>query len=214
MSPQSSIDLQYRPSTYWPESENRKQRLTHIHGKVRRDITRHALESGGIRELNSFEPELSAESLSEQDRRAWGAVHPSMMGGEYLPQYENSEVEIACISLKSTTSDQISIRAWSQDGDIGYRVVDEYETEYQLPIESSREPLNLKELITLLDETNHSFNESGSGLIRYHWECDPQFTDPEEAIDFVSIDSAYYPELCIYYEIEAKEWLVEHSVNN
>ncbi len=214
MSHQSSINLEYRPSTYWPESENREQRLAHIHGKVRRDITRHALEAGGIGELNSFGPELSAESLSEQDRHAWGRIHPAMMGGEYLPQYGEDEVEIARISLKSMTSDQISIRAWGRDGDIQYRVVDEHETEHQLPIENSSEPLTLTELIMLLDQTRHPFNEDGCGLIRYHWDCDSGYTNPEEAIDFVSVDSAFYPELSTYYEKEADQWLSEHSVND
>ena len=214
MSYQSSIDLEYRPLSYWPESENREQRLARIHGKVRRDITRQTLESGGIGELNFLGPELSAESLSEQARQAWGGIHPSHMGGEYLPPYKDSEVEIARISLKSVTSDQISIRASGQDGDIQYRVVDEYETEYQLPIENSHEPLTLTELIMLIDQTNHSFNESGSGLIRYHWDRNTNFTDPEEVIDFVSIESAYYPELCTYYEQEADQWLEMHKEPN
>jgi len=89
----SSINLEYRPSTYWPESENREQRLAHIHGKARRDITRKIPDSGGIAELNSLGPELSAESLSEQARQAWGGIHPSHMGGEFLPPYKYSEVE-------------------------------------------------------------------------------------------------------------------------
>ena len=87
----SSINLEYRPSTYWPESENREQRLSHIHGKVRRDITRNALESGGIGELNSFGPELLAESLSDPGRQTWGGIHPSMMGGEYLPHIQKKK---------------------------------------------------------------------------------------------------------------------------
>ena len=211
MSHQSSIDLEYRPSTYWPESENREQRLARIHGKARRDITRQTLESGGIDELNSLGPELSVESLSEQARQAWGGIHPSHMGGEYLPPYIDSEVEIARISLKSVTSDQISIRACGWDGDIQYRVVDEYETEYQLPIENSHEPLTLTELIMLIDQTNHSFNETGSGLIRYHWDRNTGFTDPEEAIDFVSVESAFYPGLTTFFAAEARRWLETHK---
>jgi hypothetical protein len=214
MSQQSSIDLDYRPSTYWPESENQEQRLSHIHGKGRRDITRNALESGGIRELNWIGPELSAESLSEQDRQAWGRIHPSMMGGEYLPQYEENEVEIARISLKSVTSDQISIRASGRDRDIHYSVVDEYETGYQLAIERSQEPLTLAELITLLDQTDNPFKEAGGGLVRSHWKFNIEYMDPEEAIDFVSVESAFYLDLRSYYSEEAEEWLAEQSTND
>ena len=49
-----SNDLEYRPSTYWPEAENREQRLSRIQGKARRDITRKALEEGGIEALNAI----------------------------------------------------------------------------------------------------------------------------------------------------------------
>jgi hypothetical protein len=212
MSQQSSIDLGYRPSTYWPESENREQRLSHIQGKARRDITRNALESGGISELNWIGPELASESLSEQDRKAWGRIHPSMMGGEYLPQYEENEVEIARISLQSVTSDQISIRASSRDGEIHYSVVDEYETGYQLAIERSDEPLTLAELIKLLDQTSNPFNRAGGGLVRNHWEFNVEYSDPEEAVDFVSIESAFYYELDKYYAVEANLWLAEQMV--
>jgi hypothetical protein len=136
------------------------------------------------------------------------------MGGEYLPQYSKSEVEIARISLKSTTSDQISIRAFGQDGDIRYRVVDEYESEYQLSIESSHAPLSLAKLIALLDETSNPFNEAGSGLIRCHWESDQNFSSREEAIDFVSVDSAFYPELSNHYSLEADLWITEQRIED
>jgi len=38
-------------------------------------------------------------------------IHPSFMGGEYLPDYRRDEIEIARIELESTTSDVISVRA-------------------------------------------------------------------------------------------------------
>jgi hypothetical protein len=41
------------------------------------------------------------ESLEDEARASWGQVHPMFMGGEYLPDYDDSEVEIARIELKS-----------------------------------------------------------------------------------------------------------------
>jgi NADPH:quinone reductase-like Zn-dependent oxidoreductase len=54
------------------------------------------------------------------------------MGGEYLPDYGNCEVEIARIELKSTTYDVISLRACPSGSHIKHSLVDEYETEYSL----------------------------------------------------------------------------------
>jgi hypothetical protein len=209
MTHNSSFDLKYRPDTYWPGSETREQRLSHIHGKARRDITRRALEEGGIEALNVIGAEVAAETLSDDDRQAWGSIHPSLMGGEYLPGYEESDVEIARISLESVTADQISVLASGESGDIHYRVVDEYEEEYHLPITRSIEPLTLGELIRLLDETRNPFNDAGGGLVRNHWLRNQDYIDPEEAVDFVSITSAFYPDLTEYFENEAACWLRE-----
>jgi len=48
---------------------------------------------------------------SMRAREGLGAIHPSFMGGEYLPGYRRNEVEIVRIELDSTTSDVISLRA-------------------------------------------------------------------------------------------------------
>ena len=111
MTQDSSFDFKYRPDTYWPGSETREQRLSHIQGKARRDITRKALEEGGIEALNIIGAEVATETLSEDNRQAWGSIHPSLMGGEYLPDYEESDVEIARISLESVTADQVCVLA-------------------------------------------------------------------------------------------------------
>ena len=48
------------------------------------------------------------------------------MGGEYLPDQEDGEVEIARIEIDSTTADVTSVYASLTDTEIHYRVVDEY----------------------------------------------------------------------------------------
>jgi hypothetical protein len=66
------------------------------------------------------------------------------------------EVEIVRIGLKSTTKDQISVRACKKDKIISYKVVGEYEEEmsYELPFDHSEMPLTLGELVQLMDGTN------------------------------------------------------------
>jgi hypothetical protein len=49
------------------------------------------------------------------------------MGGEYLPDRRDTEVEIARINIDSTTSDVTSVYARPGKDRINYRVVDEYQ---------------------------------------------------------------------------------------
>ncbi len=81
-------------------------------------------------------------------RRAIGRIHPHFMGGEYLPDQEDGEVEIARIEIDSTTSDVTSVYARLDGSTIRYRVVDEYGGEtLSGPAErESKEPLTLGEL--------------------------------------------------------------------
>jgi len=202
-----NIDLNWRPDTYWPESQNRDQLLSHIKGQARREITRQALDSGGLAVLNDIGPDVASEVLSDPGREGWGSIHPSLMGGEYLPEYEDSEVEIIRISLDSVTADQISILAGGVLGDIQYRIVDEYDTEYEPSITKSEQPLSLGELIRLLDETDNPFNGEEGGLVRNHWEHIGQVSGAEEGIEFVSVRSAFYKQLASYYSSEASRWL-------
>jgi hypothetical protein len=48
------------------------------------------------------------------------------MGGEYLPNRKDTEVEIARININSTLSDVTSVYAKAGKNRIYYRVVDEY----------------------------------------------------------------------------------------
>jgi hypothetical protein len=54
----------------------------------------------------------------DDECKGWGAVHPLLMGGEYLPGVDKEEVEIMRISLASTSGDQISVRARHEQGSL------------------------------------------------------------------------------------------------
>jgi hypothetical protein len=58
------------------------------------------------------------------------------MGGEYLPDYEQGEVEIARLVLASTTQDVYSVRARWVGSVLRYHIVDEYETDWYLTRET------------------------------------------------------------------------------
>ncbi|MFC1680342.1 hypothetical protein ACFL1S_00895 [Pseudomonadota bacterium] len=202
---ETSIDLSFRPDSYWPESPDREILLSRIQGKTRRDIARRKLEEEGVAGLGAF---LGREELADFEREAWGGIHPQFMGGEYLLAAGDDDVEIARISLKSTTGDQISIRARREGNNIRYNVVDEYEIDYIPAFEESERPLALGELVDFLDGTEMAEHDYEAGLIQIYWE-DPfgSYGSVEERIDFVSVESGFYPELSEYYEELGKAWM-------
>lgn len=209
MGNEKKIDMAFKPTSYWPESLDMDTLLSRIKGKARRDMARRILEEEGFPGLTEF---VARENLDDVDREMWGRIHPQLMGGEYLPNLSEGEVEIVRISLKSTTGDQISIRARKTGSKITYRVVDEYETDFNLHFQESDEPLSLEELITFLDRTVHPDDERPGGLIQSHWNfLYDQDRLIEEAVDFVSLESAFYPELVAYYAKVADEWMEKRN---
>jgi hypothetical protein len=117
----SGIDLDYRPGDYFWATGLKIPLLSGIAGEARRQLVRELIEAS-----RPVPDGLDAAVLDEETRQMWGRMHPSNMGGEYLPPLRNGEVEIARISLASVTADQISVRARRLGKRIVYRVVDEY----------------------------------------------------------------------------------------
>jgi hypothetical protein len=204
--PTYGIDLDYRPDTYWPVSRTREQFLANINGKARREIACEVLDNEGFGGLTAF---VARTVLDDEECREWGSVHPWLMGGEYLPQL--AEVEIARISLKSTTADQVSVRARQVQGKIEYAVGDEYEMSYRLLFGESVSPLSLEELIAFLDGSVNDEDTYTGGLVISHWNSCVEYVDVEEAADFARVDSAWYPDLDEYYCRVAAGWIEENS---
>jgi hypothetical protein len=204
----SSIDLSFRPETYFPSSPNREQLLSNITGQARRDLAAHKLEEEGFQSLTEF---LARPELNDDQRKEWGRVHPAMMGGEYLPGFTPEEAEIARISLKSTTFDQISIRALDIGDYIQLSVVDEYDTDFKLDFSKISKPLSLGGLILFLDNSGHEEFHDG-GLITSHWNSMASYDYPHtECVDFATVDSAYYPELKRYYKEFSEKWISDRK---
>ena len=95
MEPRGDYDLSFRPETYWPNLPDEQVVLSRIKGTQRRDLAHAAIEGEDVlppmaddethRKAIDF---VFDEGLTEPERRNWGSIDPSMMGGEYLPDLE------------------------------------------------------------------------------------------------------------------------------
>ncbi len=194
----------FRPESYWKDPDPLAAILRNIKGTNRRKMITDFWNAGKIEELD---PDNLADDADPHLRAFLEAFHPSFMGGEYLPEFLPTEVEIARIELESVTADVISIRARRQPGDelLHYRVVDEYETGFDITPESSEQPLTLAELINLIDTANGG---DGGGLALAHNNyCVSDWDSVEQLRHFTRISSTIYPGLLPHYEAVLDAWL-------
>jgi len=161
----AGIDYKWRPGSYFWAQEKGIMLPSDIKGAARRGIYQDALADG---HADALEPQFLQHALSHQERSSFGSLHPWMMGGEYLPNRKTSEVEIARITIASTTSDVTCVYAKRVGKRIHYRVVDEYEgmTLSEKTTRTSLRPLTLKELLdffmqawNLLEVLDMNFSE-------------------------------------------------------
>ncbi len=202
----NDYDLEYRPKTYFVFADAKQQVAARVKGTARRAIARRLGASEEIGDDIRVDDFNTKSSLTDDERAAWGAVHPSCMGGEYLPDLDDTEVEIARVDLASTTSDVISVRAARRDGKIHYTVVDEYpdQHDYRCTPAVSEQPLTMAELIELIDSTvGDCYVGIVLGLLQFNYECSE---DLESYRDFVSVSSPFYPELGDWYDQAIEEW--------
>lgn len=140
------INLGYRPKSYfWPMGLE-THLLTHIKGASRRAALKRLIDEDRLDEIPDL---LATATLPDEVRAAIGRIHPRYMGGEYLPDMMESEVEIARIEIDSTTGDVTSVYARREGALIHYRVVDEYggDTLSSFRERTSAAPLTLGELV-------------------------------------------------------------------
>jgi hypothetical protein len=188
------IDLDFRPrNLFWPLAAE-THLLSTIKGAERRSMAEAILKSGSGVELPGF---VIQPALSDEDRTAFVRMHPRFMGGEYLPDHEEEELEIARINIDSVTSDVTSVYARRTSEGIRYRVVDEYDGD-TLTGETERlspEPLTLGELTDFflqawrLDEV-----------------LDMNELDEDGSHDFVHPSSAFYPQFAALVHRRISEW--------
>lgn len=185
------VDLSFRPSSRLFPLTAEKLLLSRVKGTQRRESLTAAIEQDRLSDLNPF---FTQTSLSAEDRRARAAIHPSFMGGEYLPDFEEGELEMARLSLRSVTADVISIRLRRTEDGFVYRIVDEY---------MDQDPNGLlDEPTTIVVDQPLTMKDFGAFVVQVsrmdHW-CDPESHETEEeAQDFVVATSEFYPEFGDY----------------
>lgn len=185
------VDLSFRPSSRLFPLTAEKLLLSRVKGTQRRESLTAAIEQDRLSDLNPF---FTQTSLSAEDRRARAAIHPSFMGGEYLPDFEEGELEMARLSLRSVTADVISIRLRRTEDGFVYRIVDEY---------MDQDPNGLlDEPTTIIVDQPLTMKDFGAFVVQVsrmdHW-CGPESHETEEeAQDFVVATSEFYPEFGDY----------------
>ena len=182
MSPK--IDLRYRPRTYFRPQKLETYILSKVKGAVLRRKLRALFDEGRHADVRQLAGDLV---FSASDRKALEALDPMYMGGNYLPDAEDGEVEIARISIRSTTFDVTSVYARTEDGTIHYRVVDEYGgNTLRSPSETqTTEPMTLGEIARFFMTAWPLIS-----LLEMNFE-----DDVESALGFFSADSDFYPDL-------------------
>ncbi len=196
------FDLDFRPHSYWGPQDLNTYYGARAKGEQRRQAGQDLLDGGNA------DQGILGSSLSEEERKAVGEIHPWLMGGEYLPDFEPDEVEIARVVMKSTTMDVISIRARPTKRRIIFRIVDEYADEwseddewghYRMVPKSSARPLTLKKLIRAI-EVNELID--GPRRMNYEGGC-----SAEEIYNFATASSAYYLDLASWFDKANEKWL-------
>jgi len=195
------ISYGFRPKSYWDDSNPLESILKNIKGENRRRMVIDFWNAGQLERLDEV---LIQDELDEEDRRGLGLTHISFMGGEYLPTYLPGEVEIARICLRSTTSDVISLRARPTRSGISYRIEDEYEGQFTLPITESRFPLSLGELVRQFEEGRLKglFGNLATG----YNEMNAEFAERESLRHFTRITSDIYSQLDTHFEKVFEAW--------
>jgi hypothetical protein len=195
----------FRPVSYWKDPGVVQAVLRNVKGQARRQLLRQALAEG---RLDAVSEVLQMEEIPDGVKRRLGRIHPWFMGGEYLPGYAPDETEIARVRLQSATWDVISIRARWENGRIGYRVVDEYRTEFRFEPESSKHPFSLAELIAFVDGIRCS-GLYGPFSLAYNEYNMEEGLSREDLESFTAISSDLYPQLSDHFQQVYEDWVKE-----
>ena len=119
-----NIDSNYRPDGYFCPVGLQRYLISQVKGAAVRTRLEWLLEEGRCEELDVL---LGETGVPDGILKGLENVHPSFMGGNYLPDLEKGEIEIARIEISSTTGDATSLYAKKMDGRYMFRVVDEYD---------------------------------------------------------------------------------------
>jgi len=211
IAPVDGIDLDFRPTSYCADASPVAAIVQNIAGENRRTVVAGALVTPDAAGAGPIPDAFLADLVPDDLRAGLGRHHPTWLGGEYLPHYDVGEFEIARLVLRSTTQDVFSLRARRRTphAPYRYRMVDEYESTFDLPRRTSTRPLTLRQVIALIDGiTSDNVDTRGQpfpeGFV--WWQLHEYGETPEEAAGFVRVRSEVYPQMEAYYEERLVEW--------
>ena len=196
-----AIDLAYRPNTYFWAHDNKIRLASDIKGAERKALYEKLIDSDCPKLADTL---IAEPVLSEQGRTDLGRIHPRFMGGEYLPDKTEREVEIARITIASTTYDTTSVYARRGKKRIYYKVVDEYGGEtLQKSYRTSIRPLTLKQLTDFFIASCDLL-----GCLEFNFSGDDYPRD--EVHGFITdASSSFYAEFEALVHQRISEWLNE-----
>ena len=198
-----SFDLDYRPRTYFWPLGLKPHRLSSIKGANRRSLIAGVLADDPDADIP---PMLLQSALPDRLRQYLGSLHPSGMGGEYLPDLRTQEVEIARITIASTTQDVTCVYAGRAGDAIALRVVDEYDGG-TLSSKRGRKypgPLSLGELTKFFLRRWNLFD-----VLQMNFEG--EWHRSEEILRFFRASSDFYPEFDDLLRYRVWNWLKQQS---
>jgi hypothetical protein len=174
--------LEYSPRDYFGRYDLQVELLSTVKGRARRALIKDALETGEVDTLPDF---VTTPELESFDRQMLGRLHPMFMGGEYLSKRKPKEVEIARISIQSTTYDVTVLYARLLGQRIHYRVVDEYDgdTLEEPSTRTSTKPLTMGKMIDFFIKAWNLMNCLEGNFDQ----------DVEEMLGFFNAESEFYP---------------------
>lgn len=208
------FDFDYRPEKYWPELPTEETVVAKVKGTVRRNVARQLLKEADETAPEEVGDFVLKHDLGEAGKTHFGSFHPSNLGGEFLPDSPDDEIEIARVELRSVTGDVIQVQARPESEGISYRVVDDYWDEgvhYATAPEKSTRPLSFGELIDLMDTALaikvDEEDAYGPGLVEPNLDYNLEGgAELEDLSGFVIVSSAFYPQLEAYYEARSDAW--------
>ena len=190
----------FRPISYFGPKGLKDHYGTTIKGQKRKELVQENIE------IENVPGVIKSQSLSEGLISTFGSIHPSYMSGEYLPDLEKDELEIARIIAKNATEDVTSIRVKYINDKYNYIIVDEYQDELALeyifsPTESNQ-TLTFRQLINLIDScvvkeiSQSEIHHVGLVL----GDLEQMYNYDDDLEDFFKVESVFYKDLSQYYE--------------
>lgn len=202
-------NLEYRPSHYFGPHDLKTFYRSRIKGQIRGEMVVESIDQEEVPH------EVRQPKLHEPLKEEITGIHPWMMGGEYLPDFAANEIEIARVVLQSTTMDVSSLRVKKRKNRYFYRIVDEYENTFILPQKTSTHPLKMKTVISIISECQMTFHDDGTSPSELGFVLPSisfmvsEYLPKSDILGFVSVQSAFYPNLDDYFAEMQSIWIDE-----